>query len=152
MDELERKTNRLQLTDSTTENSGNSKGKQRATRVSDEELAWTLYRQEQEDEKLAASMARRSISSREAQTARDYEHALQLQNHDAELENGNTEIMGRSRPFQRQADFITLESHAHSDPMAESSAQAAKRAAQKVPPTTAACVAWNAFRGSSGTQ
>ncbi|KAI7315463.1 hypothetical protein KC315_g11071 [Hortaea werneckii] len=144
MDELERKTNRLQLTDSTTENSGNSKGKQRADRVSDEELAWTLYRQEQEDEKLAASIASRSISSRGVQTARDYEYALQLQNYDAEFDNGDTEVFERYNDFQRQADFITRESHAYSDPMAESSAQAAKRVAQKVPPKTAACVAFDA--------
>ena len=141
MDELERKTTRLQLTDSTTATSGNSKGKQRATRMSDEELAWTLYRQEQDDEKLAASMAKRSLSSREVQTARDYEYALQLQNQDAEVETENTEVPGRYRHFQRQADFVTRESRIHSDPMAESSAQAAMRAAQKVPPKTAACVA-----------
>lgn len=141
MDELEHKTNRLQLTDSTTGTSGNSKGKQRATRMSDEELAWTLYRQEQNDEKLAASMAKRSLSSREFQTARDYEYALQLQNEDVEFETENTEGRGRYRHFQRQADFVTRESHIHSDPMAESSAQAAKRAAQKVPPKAAACVA-----------
>ncbi|KAI6912517.1 hypothetical protein KC318_g5756 [Hortaea werneckii] len=141
MDELERKTNRLQLTDSTTENSGNSKGKQRADRVSDEELAWTLYRQEQEDEKLAASIASRSISSRGLQTARGYEYALQLQNYDAEFDNGDTEVFERYNDFQRQADFITRESHAYSGSMAESSAQAAKRVAQKVPPKTAACVA-----------
>ncbi|RMY31309.1 hypothetical protein D0866_07384 [Hortaea werneckii] len=112
MDELARKTNRLQLTDSTNETGGNSKGEQRADKGSDEELAWTLYRQEQEDEKLAAK-----------------------------LENGNTEVMRRFRHFQRQAEFITRDAHVHSDPMAESSAQAAKRAAQKVPPKTAACVA-----------
>lgn len=141
MDELERKTNRLQLTESTTENSGNSKSKQRADRVSDEELAWTLYRQEQEDKKLAASIASRSISSRGLQTARDYEYALQLQNYDAEFDIGDTEVFERYNDFQRQADFITRESHAYSDPMAESSAQAAKRMAQKVPPKTAACVA-----------
>ncbi|KAI7624612.1 hypothetical protein KC346_g2138, partial [Hortaea werneckii] len=141
MDELERKTNRLQLTDSAIQTGGNPKGKQQATIVSDEELAWTLYRQEQDDEKIAASMARRSISSREVQTARDYEYALQMQNQDAQFETENTEGPGRYRHFQRQADFVTRDSHTHSDPMAESSAQAARRAAQKVPPKTAACVA-----------
>ncbi|RMY84922.1 hypothetical protein D0861_06709 [Hortaea werneckii] len=77
MDELARKTNHLQLTDSTTETSGNSKENWRAIRVSDEELAWTLYRQEQEDEKLAASITRRSITSRKVQTARDHEITTQ---------------------------------------------------------------------------